>query len=291
MSNVTVIGLGNMGSALARALLRGGQKITVWNRSKSKVEPLVKEGAEPATDPAGAVKASPIVLVCVTDYQATYDILSTPEVVPHLSNRVLVQLSAGTPQEARDLERWVEENGAGLLVGDIEVFPEQIGTPEAGIFFAGVEDTYRRCEPILRSLAGNLTYMGEEVGSANALGMALGSIMFGVLLGALHSVRICQIEGLDVKEVTSMLAGYLPYLGETVEDLGERVQEERYGQPQASLQIYASGAGELLKHARQSTIDQAFPNYVYQTLQQGIAAGLGNKDLAAMIQIMKESRP
>jgi 3-hydroxyisobutyrate dehydrogenase-like beta-hydroxyacid dehydrogenase len=291
MSEVTVIGLGRMGSALAGALLRDGKRVTVWNRSRQKVEPLARDGAEPAPDPAAAVKASPIVLVCVTDYQATNTILSSPEVAQHLSNRVLVQLSAGTPQEARDLERWVQENEASLLVGDIEVYPEQIGTPEAGIFFAGKEETYRRCEPLLRSLAGNLTYIGEAVGTANAMGMAIGSGMFGVLLSALHSASICQVEGLDVKEVTGMLAEYLPYLAEAVQDLGERIQEQRYGQPQASLQIYASGAEELLKHARESAIDPAFPSYAYHTLQKGMDAGLENEDLAALIQVLNGSRP
>jgi 3-hydroxyisobutyrate dehydrogenase-like beta-hydroxyacid dehydrogenase len=290
MSEVTVIGLGKMGSALAGALLRGGKQVTVWNRSRNKIEPLAKEGAEPAQDPAAAIKASPIVLISVTDYQATYDILSNPEAAPHFTNRVLVQLSAGTPQEARDLEHWAKEKGASLLVGDIEVYPEQIGTPEAGIFFSGEEETYQRCEPLLRTIAGNLTYMGEAIGTANVLGLAIGSGMYGVLLSALHSARICQVEGIDVKEVTGMLAEYLPYLGETVQELGERIQEKRYGQTQASLEIYAGGAEVLLQHARESRIDSAFPKYVHHTLQQGIDAGLGSEDLAALIEVLDGSR-
>jgi 3-hydroxyisobutyrate dehydrogenase-like beta-hydroxyacid dehydrogenase len=65
MSDVSVIGLGAMGSALARTLLRAGHRVTVWNRTSTKTGPLARDGAIPARDPAAAVLASPIVLVCV----------------------------------------------------------------------------------------------------------------------------------------------------------------------------------------------------------------------------------
>ena len=50
MSDVTLIGLGAMGSALAHAFLRAGHTITVWNRNQSKAEPFVAIGANPATN-------------------------------------------------------------------------------------------------------------------------------------------------------------------------------------------------------------------------------------------------
>ena len=75
MSEVSVIGLGAMGSALARALLRDGHRVTVWNRTSAKAEPLVRDGALLAHGPAAAVSASPIVLVCVEDYKVTRSIL------------------------------------------------------------------------------------------------------------------------------------------------------------------------------------------------------------------------
>ena len=66
MSEVTVIGLGNMGSALARVLLENGLRVTVWNRSPEKATSLVEKGAVLAPDVATAVAASPIIIICVT---------------------------------------------------------------------------------------------------------------------------------------------------------------------------------------------------------------------------------
>jgi 3-hydroxyisobutyrate dehydrogenase-like beta-hydroxyacid dehydrogenase len=64
MSDVTVIGLGIMDSALARALIENKRPVTVWNRSPEKGTPLVEKGAVLAADIVAAVTASPVVFSC-----------------------------------------------------------------------------------------------------------------------------------------------------------------------------------------------------------------------------------
>ena len=97
-NEVSVIGLGVLGSALARTLLRSDYRVTVWNRTSAKAEPLVRDGAVLAPSAAAAVGASPIVLVCVEDYRVTCSILGTKEAASALVGRVLVELSTGTPR-------------------------------------------------------------------------------------------------------------------------------------------------------------------------------------------------
>ena len=86
--DVSVVGLGTMGSTLARLLLRSGYRVTVWNRTGAKADPLVREGAVVASSAAAAVGASPIVVVCVYDYKAASEILDTKEVASALAGRV-----------------------------------------------------------------------------------------------------------------------------------------------------------------------------------------------------------
>ena len=71
---VTVIGLGLMGQALAGAFLRAGHPTTVWNRTAAKAEQLVGEGAKLAGSVGDAVAASPLVVVCVSDYTAVREL-------------------------------------------------------------------------------------------------------------------------------------------------------------------------------------------------------------------------
>ena len=147
----SVIGLGTMGSALARALLRDGHRVTVWNRTSAKADPLVEDGAVLIPNVAFAVGASPIVIVCVADYTVTHGLLETKEVAPALAGRVLVQLSTGTPQEARDSEVWARERGADYLDGAIQATPSQVGRPDTTIFASGADAAFRRSEPLLKS--------------------------------------------------------------------------------------------------------------------------------------------
>ena len=65
---VTVIGLGNMGAALASALVKSGREVTVWNRTSAKAAPLVAEGARLAPTIADAIAASDVIVICVFSY-------------------------------------------------------------------------------------------------------------------------------------------------------------------------------------------------------------------------------
>jgi 3-hydroxyisobutyrate dehydrogenase-like beta-hydroxyacid dehydrogenase len=287
MSDVSVIGLGAMGSALAGALLRAGHRVTVWNRTSTKAEPLVRDGATLAPDPAAAADAAPVVIMCVDNYEVTRTILSGEDVRPRISGRVLVQLSTGSPREAREAERWARENDAEYLDGAILAYPDQMGTAEAALLVAGAQPTFRRCEPLLRSLAGGLTYVGDQVGAASALDCAALSFVFGALLGALHGARICEVESLRVDDFGSMLAELVPVVGGEVKQLTERIQADRYDGSQAALRTYAAAAVRLVQQARDASIDSGFPSYASGAFQTGMKAGLGSEDLAALIKVMR----
>ena len=93
MGDISVLGLGLMGSALARALIDGGHKVTVWNRSLAKADTLVKLGADSVVSVAAAVGASPITLVCVDNYQTTRAMFQTQDVISLLLGHIVVELS------------------------------------------------------------------------------------------------------------------------------------------------------------------------------------------------------
>lgn len=108
MSDVAVIGLGRMGSALAKALVTSGKSVTVWNRSQGKAEALERIGALKAETPAAAIASSSTLIVCLSDYAATSILLDEARVTDLLQGKTLIQLTSGTPKQARHLEQWVE---------------------------------------------------------------------------------------------------------------------------------------------------------------------------------------
>ncbi len=291
MSEITLIGMGSMGSALARAFLEEDHQITIWNRTKSKADPLVKKGADFAADLSSAVNSSPIILICLKDYQVTNDLLSAESVRSNLAGRIIVQLSSGTPDEARKLSDWINENGAEYLDGTISVYPPQIGTEEAAILISGSEKTFRQCEKLLKVLAGQLKFVGEPIGGAAAHGLASGSVLFGAYLGALHAARICQAEGLDIKLILNSLeSADLATFNAAVLDMLERIESKNYDKPEASIETGTDGARVLLEHARSMGINTDFPDCAFKTFREGIEMGFQKKDMAALFLIKGKIR-
>jgi len=288
MSDVTVIGLGTMGASLAEALIDGGYQITVWNRTASKAAPLIEKGAVLADDPGSAIKASPIFIVCVLNYEVTNSILSETRVTQQLPGKVMIQLSSGKPQDAVESERWAHSNQLQYLSGEIMVYPDQIGTESGAILIAGEESVYQRCEPLLKTLAGKTVYLGSQISAPLAYGMAMGSILIGALLGAVQGAQMCQVEGINLNLFASRLAeGDMDTISGALQDLLKRIQDEKFDDSLALISIGADGVDHMLAYAHQHGLNSALPEFFVQTFSKAIDAGLGDEDMAAMIKVWR----
>jgi 3-hydroxyisobutyrate dehydrogenase-like beta-hydroxyacid dehydrogenase len=280
---VTVIGLGAMGAALARALLAGGHRVVVWNRSPGKAAPLVRDGAHLADGIAAAVRASPVVIVCVTDYAATRGLLAEVD----LGGRTLVQLSTGTPQEARDGATWATARGARYLDGAILNTPSQVGRPESAIFVSGDPAAFRASEALLARLAGTLRFVGEPVGAASTYDLGFLACLFGALLGFYHGARIFEAEGLGVDAYGALIAATLPATGQILAMEAASVHTGNYAAPESSLEICWHAMELMARQAREGRLDTSFPDFAAALFKRGVAAGLGGEAPAAMVKLLR----
>jgi 3-hydroxyisobutyrate dehydrogenase-like beta-hydroxyacid dehydrogenase len=129
-----------MGSALARALLTGGHRVTVWNRTQAKCGPLLETGARSAGSVIDAVSAANVVLVCITNHAATREVLFHETVGKALRGRLLIQLSTVAAEESRELAAWSADHGIAYLEGSIVGFPRDVTQGAAIIAYAGPKD-------------------------------------------------------------------------------------------------------------------------------------------------------
>jgi 3-hydroxyisobutyrate dehydrogenase-like beta-hydroxyacid dehydrogenase len=288
MTDVSLIGLGPMGIALARAL-QSKCTLTVWNRTAERAKPLLNQGTVLAADALAAVQASPVVLVCVADYAASRAILATPGVADALRGKVLVQLSTGTPQDAR--EDWAALSGVAYLDGALLATPGQIGRPDTPLFISGEERALAACRPVLEAIAGNIQYMGEPIGNAAAWDLATLSCMFGAMSGFFHGVRICESEGLKVNAFAQMIGAISPVLGEMISAEGEAIHANRYGEPESSMATCAGSGRLFVKQAREAKLDASFPDFLMELFDRSLTAGFANERLAAMVKVLRRPEP
>ena len=283
MSQVTVIGLGNMGSALARAFVENGCSVTIWNCSPEKALSLVEKGALLAPNAAAAVTASPVVIMCVTDPGAAQQILGDREAV--FSGKLLVQLTTSRPQEAREGEAWAQQHQVEYLQGAITGSPSSIGTPDAHILLSGAEAVFRKAEPLLKVLAGKLDYKGEAIGLAPAWDLAMAMHYYGMFLSLFHSVQICQAEGIPLEQFINLLGeqgkGYEKWLV-------ENIQSGNYQHTSAPLELWAGAIQRITQHAMESGIDAGFPMFTSALFEKAMAAGYGREEVSAVFKVLDQ---
>ena len=105
---VSVIGTGRMSSVLATGLFNAGFPTTVWNRTVAKTEPLARLELRVAQSLEAAMAAD-VVIVNLSDYHTTGELVKDPEVASALAGKTIVQLTTGTPQEAGQMESWARQ--------------------------------------------------------------------------------------------------------------------------------------------------------------------------------------
>ena len=149
------IGLGIMGGGMAANLLRAGHRVTVWNRTASRMDPLVEMGASAAGSPREVAEQSTVVMICVSD---TPDVVAVTEG----SDGILAGLAAGSlvvdhstisPSETRRLAGLAEVAGAGWLDGPVSGGSEGADSAPCRSWWAARPLIWRGCGLISRRWA------------------------------------------------------------------------------------------------------------------------------------------
>lgn len=286
MSDVTVIGLGAMGTALAKTLMYAGRKVTVWNRTPEKTEPLVALGAHGPSEFVEALAASPRVIVCVSDYQTTAELFERPDVAPLLQGRTVIQLSTGTPKEAKESEKWFDDVGASYLDGAILCWPGNIGTPSGLILIAGQKPVFEDCQTDLQHLAGDLRYLGSNIGAASTLDLAFLSRLVGVIFGSIHGALVCESEGVPVSDYTALLPANdraVPLTQTICEGTFTKVSKGG-----ATVDVAGSAVTRIRQQANDAGINSELPDLLCDWVKRAQTAGYGSEETAAVIKVIRQ---
>lgn len=284
----TLMGLGTMGVTLARLLLRSGWRVTVWNRTAGKADALVREGATLASSAEQAVLASPLVVMCVKDYQAANDILQLGGVGAAMEGRTLVQLSTGSPQEATEMEAWAHQHRGQYLDGAIQAAPSQMGQPDTPILVSGATSAFRQAEPLLKVFGGGISNLGERASLACAMDLATLSYIYGSMVGFLQGALVAESEGLGVDVYGALVAGIAPSFGEFLRHEGQIIHSGNFAAMESPLRISVDATERIARHAGDSRLHRAFPDLAAALFRQAEEAGLAHEEAAALIKVMRQ---
>jgi 3-hydroxyisobutyrate dehydrogenase-like beta-hydroxyacid dehydrogenase len=288
-STVTVVGLGLMGQALAAAFLKQGHPVTVWNRSPEKAEQLVAQGATLADSVRNAVAASPLVIVCVTDYDVVHELLS-PLDDGVLADRVLVNLTTGTSAQAREMARWAAQRNSLYLDGAIMAIPPVIGTDGAVLLYSGPKLAFDAHESTLRSLgAAGTTYLDVDHGLSSLYDMALLGIMWGVLNGFLHGAALLETAKVEATTFAPLANTMIGAFTEYVTAYAPQVDKGKYPASDATIAVHQAAMEHLADESESRGIDAELPKYLKTLADQTVADGHADSSYAAMIEQFRKA--
>jgi len=168
-NTIGFIGLGIMGQPMALNLLSAGHKLTVYNRSVGKTEPLKAAGAQVASTPAAAAKEAEFVIIIVTDSAAVEEVVLGKDgiLATIASGATVIDSSTISPVVSRKLACQVAGKGASWL--DAAVTGSKHGAEKGELTFmvGGDRQTFERALPVLQVLGKKFIYCGQ-----NGLGLS-----------------------------------------------------------------------------------------------------------------------
>ena len=199
-------GLGRMGLPMARNVLRAGFPLVVWNRTASRAEPLVEEGAVAVPAPS-ALAGADVVVTMLTDGDAVRDVLSASGLLSALRpGSVVVEMSTIGPTAATELAREADEHGVRLLDAPVS---GSVSVAEAAQLFAmvgGDEDAYERATPVLDSMTKGHALLGPS-GSGAAMKLVVNSMVAVTNESLAETLVFAERFGIDRERAYDVLAG------------------------------------------------------------------------------------
>jgi 3-hydroxyisobutyrate dehydrogenase len=158
------IGLGIMGRGMAGNLLKAGFDLRVWNRTQSRVDDFVSQGASLASHPADLAGQCDVVIVCVSDTPDVQEvILGENGVIDGIQPGALViDMSTISPKVTRTIAGELGEKGAFMLDAPISGGSEGAALGTLSIMVGGRSDQVERAMPLFQAMGKAITHVGEH---------------------------------------------------------------------------------------------------------------------------------
>lgn len=203
------IGLGDIGAPMAARIAQAGLDLVVWNRTASKMQPIVAQGARAAGSAFEVGSQADVVFLCLDSIEAVESVVFGPEGLA-ASPRVqlIVDNSTMPPHITRGWAERLAASGKRWL--DAPVSGGRIGA-EAGtlaVFVGGAAQDLEVARPAIAAYAGKITHMGE-LGAGQVTKACNQILNFGIWLSIAEALNVAERFGLDKKLVPHALEGGL----------------------------------------------------------------------------------
>ncbi len=289
MSNARIafIGLGIMGTGMARRLIDAGSSVTVFNRNPERSAPLAKLGATVASSPGHAASQADIIIVMVADDKASRAIwLGKDGALAGASRGVLcIESSTVTVGWVRELAAAAKDAGCEFLDAPVTGSRTHAAAGELRFLVGGTTANLERATPVLSAMGKTITHVGPS--GSGAMIKLINNFVCGVQISSLaEAVAMIERSGLDRARALEVLTHGAPG-SPLVRTIADRMTAADYT-PNFFLKLMAKDLGYAIQEGRGLSVDLATATAALGDFQKGIDSGLGESDMAAVVEPMRK---
>ena len=278
MTTIGVLGLGNMGSRIARRYLDAGHDVVVWNRTRAKADPLSDDGARVAATPADVAGNVEVAITMLADPGALLDVVEGPDGLARSANPLtLLEMSTVGPETIEGLAKTLPPN-VEVLDTPVLGSTSEVEQGRLLVFAGGPDDAVARVTPLLEEL-GRVLHVGA-LSSGAAAKLVANSALLAALTAVGEAVALGRRLGLDDDAVFEVL-GATPLAAQAER---RRSSIENGDFPlRFALALAHKDADLIIDAARGQGLDMRVANAAREWFIEAEEAGLAESDYSAVL--------
>ena len=277
--DIGFIGLGTMGSHVAENLVKAGNTVRVWNRSRAPVDALARIGARPVSTAREAFSGDAVFSMLADDaaVHAVIDPLleSAPKGLVHV-NMATISIAL-----ARELDARHRALGLEYVAAPVFGRPDVAAAAKLNIVVAGDPGAVARIEPLLAVIGQKTWPMGDRPEHANVVKLA-GNFMLAAAVEAMAEASVmASRNGVPPADLLDMLTNGI-FTAPTYKVYGAAIAEKRYDPAAFRLSLALKDIRLALAAAEDARVPMPLADTVHESLLEAVAHGDGDRDLAAL---------
>jgi 3-hydroxyisobutyrate dehydrogenase-like beta-hydroxyacid dehydrogenase len=281
---IGLIGLGLMGTALAERLLDHGYRVAVWNRTREKAAPLMARGAQWNDNPIATCER---VLISLYTTQVVEAVLAELEAGLH-EGQVLIDTTTGDPSQTTVLGARLAARGVRYLDAPISGSSQQTRDGEATVIVGGDRVTFDACADLWQVMGRKVFHVGP-CGSAARMKL-ISNLVLGLNRAVLaEGLAFAEALGVSPAAALEVMAGSNAY--SRAMDVKGRKMVERDFAVQAKLSQHLKDVHLMLDAAAAAGLSLPLTETHRRLMEQAEAAGLGEQDNSAIIEVLRKRSP
>ena len=269
-----------MGQPMALKLLEATATVIVYNRTKSKLQPLKEAGAIIADSPQAVLKEADCIILMLTNAAAIKELLFADKTLDLLENSTIIQMGTISPQESKAICHRLSELGGEYLEAPVLGSIPQVKTGELIVMVGSTEKQFSQWLPILKYYSPQPMYIGA-VGTASAMKLALNQLIAGLTSTFALTLGFVQRQGVDVEQFMQVVresALYAP----TFDKKLTRMRDRNFSNPNFPTKHLLKDTDLFLTQARELGLKTDNLEGIKSIIEKAIALGLADDDYSAI---------